>query len=312
MLILYAGSDAYRLRLATQALVASYREKYGSIVNLFRIDGSDEDAAEHIERQLKYPSFFDEKKIIVVQDAAGQAVSDILKRYTLSDLDDIVFIAVQLTTHESCDKKVLATLGKKADRTEVFEPLAGAQLAVWARQYCSEQNTSIEPDALSGLLQRTGTDMQQLSCELEKLCAFVRGGVITPGDVRLLTPVREEQDEWELSNALSAHDKRAIIGVLWKQLQTGVAEQKLLGSLASGIRNLSMVKDMQVRGKPVGATAATTGLHPFVISKTMRGAAAADTGKLRRAHIGLAELDRSYKDGRADIVDGLFAILLSL
>lgn len=312
MLILYSGSDAYRLHRATAELVATYREKYGSTVNLFSVDGSDEDATEHIERPLKYPSFFEEKKLIVVHNAAGAAMAGVLKQYKLSELDDIVLIAVQHTKHESCDKKILAALTKAADRAEIFEPLTGTLLTAWARDYCKERKTTIETVALVALLQRTNSDMQSLSNELEKLCAYTRDGGITLQAVQLLTPVRYEQDEWELSNALAAHDKRAAIAVLWRRLRDGVSEQMLLASLAAGVRNLSMVKDMQTRRLPASTIAATTGLHPFVISKTMRGAATADTAKLRHAHIGLAQLDRSAKDGRADTIDGLFDIILAL
>jgi len=312
MLILYSGSDAYRLHHATAELIATYRGKYGPTVNLFSVDGSDEDAAEQLERPLKYPSFFEEKKLIVVCNAAGAAMAGILKQYKLSELDDIVLIAVQHTKHESCDKKTLAALTKTADKTETFEPLTGASLTAWARDYCKERKTTIETTALTALVQRTNGDMQSLSNELEKLCAYAGNGVIALQAVQLLTPARYEQDEWELSNALAAHDKRSAIAVLWRRLQAGVSEQMLLASVASGIRNLSMVKDMQTRRQPASAIATTTGLHPFVISKTMRGAGSADTAKLRHAHISLAQLDRSAKEGQADTVDGLFSILLSL
>ena len=312
MLILYSGSDAYRLRGATAALIASYREKYGKAVNVYVVDGSDDHAAEDIERPLKYPSFFEEKKLIVVRNAAGATMAEILKQYKLSELDDIVLIAVQHTKHESCDKKVLAALTKAADRAEIFEPLTGTSLTAWARDYCKERKTTIETAALTALLQRTNGGMHTMANELEKLCAYTGTGAITPQAVQLLTPARYEQDEWELSNALAAHDKRSAIAVLWKRLREGVSEQLLLASLAAGIRNLSMVKDLQMRRQPVGVIAATTGLHPFVVSKTTRGAAAADAEKLRHAHLGLATLDRNAKEGNADTVDGLFSILLGL
>lgn len=312
MLILYSGSDAYRLRHATAALIAGYREKYSSTVNLFSVDGDDEDASEQLERPLKYPSFFEEKKLIVVHNAANAAIAGILKRYKLPELDDIVLIAIQHTKHESYDKKILIALSKAADRAEIFEPLTGAPLAAWIRSYCSERSATIEPAALTALLQRTNGDMQGLSNECDKLCAYAGNGAITLQAVQALTPPRYEQDEWELSNALAAHDKRSAIAVLWRRLHSGVSEQLLLASLAAGIRNLSMVKDMQTRRQSAAAIATTTGLHPFVISKTMRGAAAADATKLRSAHIGLAQLDRSAKDGRTDTTDGLFSVLLSL
>ncbi|MEK7638271.1 MAG: DNA polymerase III subunit delta [Patescibacteria group bacterium] len=312
MLILYSGSDAYRLRHATTALVAEYHATYGSVLNLFTVDGDDDDAAEQLERPLKYPSFFEEKKLIVVSNAAGAAMAGILKQYKLHELDDIVLAAVQHTKNESCDKKVLTALAKAANKTEAFEPLTGVALASWVRDYCTDRNATIETAALTALLQRTNSDMQSLSNELGKLCAYAGNGVIALQAVQLLTPTRYEQDGWELSNALAAHDKRSVIAVLWRRLQDGVSEQLLLASLAAGIRNLSLVKDMQARHQPNGVIASATGLHPFVISKTTRGAAAADADKLRHAHLGLARLDRSSKDGLADTADGLFSILLGL
>jgi DNA polymerase-3 subunit delta len=312
MLILYSGSDAYRLHRATDALVSSYREKYGSGVNVFFVDGSDEDASDQLERPLKYPSFFEEKKLIVVRNAATPVVTGIFKQYKSSHMEDIVCVAVAHTKHESCDKKALASLAKAADRTESFEPLTGASLAAWVREYCAYRNCSIETDAINALLQRTNGDLQTLSNELEKLCAYAGETALSLQDVYALTAARAEYDEWELSNALASHDKRAAISVLWRRLQSGVPEQLLLASLAAGIRNLSMIKDMQTRRQPSGVIAALTGLHPFVISKTVRGATAADTSKLRHAHLALARLDRAAKDGRADTVDGLFSVLLSL
>jgi DNA polymerase III delta subunit len=312
MLILYSGNDAYRLRRATADAVTTYRTQFGGGVNTIVIDGSTEDAGEQIERPLKYTSFFGDKTIMVVRNAAGPAMADILKRYRLSELDDIVCIAVQDTEDDACVKKVLSALESAADRSESFVRLTGARLAAWANAYCSERGSSIEPHALTALAQRTNGDTQILSNELEKLSAYAGTRTITLNDVTALVPPRYERDEWELSNALASHDKRAAIGVLWRRLQEGVSEQLLLGSIAAGIRNLSMVKDMQQRHQPSAAIASKTGLHPFVVSKTIRGAASADTVRLTSAHRALARLDRDAKSGRTDMVDGMFSVLLSL
>ena len=56
----------------------------------------------------------------------------------------------------------------------------------------------------------------------------------------------------------------------------------------------------------------TTGLHPFVVSKTLRGARTADMGRLIRSHTALAVLDRNTKEGTADATDGLFDVILGL
>lgn len=300
MLTLHYGSDSYRLREATCALAPHAV-----------IDGTDEDAAEQIERELKYPSFFQERRVVIVRNAASAAFSGLLKQFDVSAMTDVDLVAVQ-DTNRSYDKKTLALLAKSADIKQEWASLAGTQLAAWARNFCKERGATIEPAALTLLVHRVGTDTSILCQELEKLCAYASGTAINIGVVQVLTPVRSERDEWELSNALASCDKRAAITALWRRLQEGTADQLLLGTMAAGIRNLLSVNDLVARRQPAGVIAKTTGLHPFVVSKTLRSAATADRTRLRRAHLALAALDRNSKDGHADMVDGLFSILLSL
>ena len=130
--------------------------------------------------------------------------------------------------------------------------------------------------------------------------------------VRLLVPAPYRYDEWELSNAIAARDKRGAVAALFKRVREGAPEPLMVGSLASAVRTLMMVRDLADRGRPATAIAKATGLHPYVVSKTLRGAAAYEPHALREAHRMLAALDRSSKEGAADAVDGLFATLLAL
>lgn len=312
MLILYSGSDAYRIRQATDKIVATYRKKYGSVLSVSLIDCAQEDGAQQLERSLKYPSFFEEKKMIITHNAAHATMTGLLKSYHPQDMDDIVLIATQDTSQGPYDKKALVALAKVADHAELCEPLTGTSLASWVREYCKERGTDIDTAALTLLLQRVPDNTRALSNELEKLCAYARKSAIDAHAVQLLTPAQYEHDEWGLSNAIAANDKRKAIVALWKRLTEGAPEQLLLGSLAAGIRNLSAVQDLHSRRTPSAAIAKLSGLHPFVVSKTIRGAAGADRTKLHSAHSALARLDRWSKDGRADATDGLFSILLSL
>lgn len=307
MLIFFYGSDTYRLRDAIAKFVSASRTK-----NVFSIDCTDVDVAEQLERPLKYATFFDEQKLVIARNGACAEVADVVKRYALAKATDVTLIIVQDTSSKCYDKKALTSLSKIAERCEVFEPLSGAPLTKWIQGFCQERNTSIEPTASMALVQRTDGTTLVLANELEKLCAYTSGSPISLNAVHALVPTRYDQDEWELSNALASLDKRAAVTALWRRLQNGASEQMLLGSLASGIRNVSMVKDLQDRHQPTATIAKLSGLHPFVVSKTVRGAAKADRDALRRAHCGLAHLDRAAKDGRADAVDGLYAILLAL
>jgi DNA polymerase III delta subunit len=300
MLTAYHGSDAYRMR---RAVVVSGAEI---------IDGSTGNAAEQFERALKYPSFFDEHRSVLIHNAATPDILELLKNYSVATLKDITVIALQDTSTPSAyDKKALVKILALASAHETFEALTGNARTAWIRAQCTELGASIEPAAVTALARYTNNSCA-LANELEKLAAHAQSGTITESDVQMLVLFPIERDTWELSNALAAFDKRTAITTLWHRLREGMPEQLAIGSLAAGLRSLLMVKDLVDRHAPPGAIAKMTGLHPFVVSKTLRGAAAADRTRLKKAHLALATLDRAAKDGRADATDGMFSVLMTL
>ncbi len=312
MLLLIHGTDSYRIQEATEEIIAQHRAKANTALEVVRIDCADETAPDELLRQLKYPSFFGEPRLIVASHAAHSAIDDILNEYDFKDIKDIIFIAVQDTSEKGYDKKLIAKLTAASQATQELRPLTGTQLSAWLQRYCVNAQATLSSDAAAFLVRSVGSDTRTLAQELDKLIAYAHGEPITKPMIELLTPQRVERDEWELSNALAAHDKRSLVAALWRKLHEGTPEQLLMGSLASGFRNLIMVKDLLQRQQASAGIAKTTGLHPFVVSKTLSGARGADASRLTRAHIALALLDRGAKDGRMDMVDGLFSIVLAL
>ena len=305
MLTLIHGTDSYRIREACDALVAPHRE-------LVRIDCTDASAQETLHRNLKYPSFFGEVRCILATNAAHESFEEILDTYELNELSDVVLIAVQDTSGKSFDKKILTKIQKVAQSVSLIAPLEGVALTAWMTTYCADRDAQLSPEVAKFIVQGVGADTRKLALELDKLCAYAQGESLTTTVVRELIHQQPERDEWELSNAIAAHDKRAVIAALWRKLNEGSAEQMVLGSLAAGLRNLIMIQNLTTRNQSSAHIAKTTGLHPFVISKSLAGARTADVSRLSRAHIALALLDRGSKDGRMDVVDGLYAVLLAL
>lgn len=303
MITLLYGTDAWRLRHASRKFQAA-----------IRIDGTSATASDELERLLKYPSFFGQQaSVVVTEPLAILSLPELLKHTDAPSLTDVRIILVHRNIPKETDtnKKTLAKLVRMAGTTTEYSPLKGAKLLSWVRDYCAEIGGTIDSGAAEELISRTGGDTWTLANELEKLCAYTGGGV-TLGSVRTLVPQPAQEDNWELSNALAAHNKRGVIAALYRRIAAGVPEQLLIGSLASTLRSLMMVRELTDRGSSSAMIAKTTGLHPFVVSKTLRGAQLYEPQALRQAHQNLAHLDRSIKNGLADGTDGLFGILMAL
>jgi DNA polymerase III delta subunit len=255
----------------------------------------------------------------VLADAeTADAANELLLRYNIASLPDThVYVCQEEPAGRAsaASKKLLAYLKKHSSVSMEFPVLTGTPLAQWIIDACATQGCAIAPAAISGLIQRAGGDSWRLAQEIAKLCAFTYASgekSITPNAVHQLVPAVYERDEWELSNALAGKDKRGVLSALFRRISEGTPEQLLLGSLAAGIRTLMTVKDLSERHTPPALIAKTAALHPYVVTKTLRGASLYTSAQLRQTLSQLARLDREFKDGRADATDSLFQIVLEL
>lgn len=306
MMILFSGTDTYRMHDAVAALALQHG------LRPHMLDCADATFAEAYLGTVKYPSLFSELRMVVCRNPlAHDGILDLLTTYPPGADLTVVLVQPIGAKLPAAATRTLQAFKKCAEYTEQFEPLAGIHRANWIREFCSKRARSIEPAALAELTARNNGETWALANQMDMLCAYA-SDVITIQAVRALMPTLEQHDEWELSNALCAHDKRRAISALYRRIAEGAAEQQLVGTLASSIRNLLMVGGLAAKGMPAAAIAKETGIHPYVVTKTLQGTAHYDPASLRTAHARLAALDRASKEGRADLLDGAFSVLLGL
>jgi DNA polymerase III delta subunit len=304
MLTLLYGTDGYRLHEASLLARASAEQVF---------DGTSADALSALGDAFKYPSLLGGPRALMVTDAANDEVLEALKSHDASARDDLALTAIQVIGAKpvAAVNAALKRLVAMATDVRRYEPLAGHELHEWVRGFCRARGAAITDDALHMLISRAGNSWM-LASELEKLSAYCGTEPIGTEAVDALTRPPDSYDQWALSNAVQSGDKRNALAQLWTSLARGVPEPLLAGTLASSVRTLLAVRDLASRGVATGAIASQTGLHPFVVSKSLRSARVADRTKLAAAHAALATLDRNAKSGVADYADGLYQVLFSL
>lgn len=308
MIIVCHGTDAFRIRTAADA------EARATGVAPVRVSLADPAGREELERVLKYPSFLQEHRTVIASDAvADPELPDRLAASDAAALHDTTVIVCVLVPPKPGPgaNDLVAALSRQAVRVHECPQLTGDAGAAWFTEYCAGQGWTVEPAAFRALCARVGDDAWALAAEAEKLAAYGEGH-ISAAAVRVLTPESPEQDQWALSNALAAHDKRRTLAALFERVRAGTPEPLMLGALAGSLRTLLMIRDLADHGRTAAAIAREAGLHPYVVAKSLAGARAYDAGALRRALQRTAELDRAAKAGESDTVDGLYDIVLGL
>jgi DNA polymerase-3 subunit delta len=122
----------------------------------------------------------------------------------------------------------------------------------WVVATAQEAEVRMEPDAARELVDALGADMMLISSELEKLLLYTMGrGRITLGDVETMVLGAKQRSLYELTDAISAHNKGRALALLQGLLNSSDAgEDAAIGHLymlARTFRQMLVILEKNVR-----------------------------------------------------------------
>jgi len=190
-------------------------------------------------------------------------------------------------------------------KVEIFEPLAQAQLLGWIRNEVKRLGGSIEPAAVGQLALNVGPDLWAMSNVVAQLVAVANGKPITTTLVGEWSKAPLDDNIFHFTDALSARNAQAALGLFQSQFQLGVHPLVLHAMLTRQLRTLLVVEDCLNRKLAPGSIAAETDLHPFVTQKAIAAVRQFPAGTIRQLFLDLAQLDVDMKTGKVDPELGL-------
>jgi len=122
----------------------------------------------------------------------------------------------------------------------------------WVVATAQQADVRMEPDAARELVDSLGAEMMLVSSELEKLLLFTSGhGRITLGDVETMVLAAKQRSLYELTDAISAHDRARALALLQGLLNSSDAgEDAAIGHLymlARTFRQMLVILEKNVR-----------------------------------------------------------------
>jgi DNA polymerase-3 subunit delta len=147
-------------------------------------------------------------------------------------------------------ERIRETLGEFCGIVELARVDEGDGLR-WVIDTAAQQNVKIDQDAARELIDALGADMMLISNELEKLILFVgEKKRITLGDVETMVLAAKQRSLYELTDAISAHDRPRALETLHAILSSGDGEDAAIGQLymlARSFRQMLVVLEKNVR-----------------------------------------------------------------
>lgn len=321
---LLCGSQSY-LRLQNRDKLKKAMLGDGDTMNLNVFSGDHVSAKEVIELAETMP-FFAENRIIILENtqlfagkekasskakekAAGQ---DGEKSVSKEDEDSLMlaeYLGTQpSSTHfifvqESVDKrKKLYKAIEKCGRILECDHLSDQALLQWTGSLFKKQGALIDVRTLSLFLQYTGTDMQNIRMEADKLAALCgENNAVTPQMVESITCRQMNDRVFDLIEAMAncQREKAMRIYMNMKALQTPAP--LILSLIHRQYLQLLQVKELMAKNRTDAELASLLKVPPFAIRKYKAMAGRYTGDNLRRRIERCIETDAAFKAGKLDM-----------
>lgn len=295
--------NVYLLYGTEDYLKRQYRDKLkhalvepDDTMNFSAYEGKDINPKELIDLSETLP-FFKEKRMILVENSGFFKNScDDLVEYMSQVPESTCFVFVE----EEVDKRSkLFKAASRAGSAVEFETPKEDMLIRWILGRIQREGKKITQSVMQLFLSKTGSDMENIDKELEKLiCYTLDKTEIAAADVEAICTGQTENKIFEMIDAISAKNQKKALDLYYDLLALKEAPMRILFLIARQFQNLLLIKSMSAKGYPAVSIAKTAGMPSFAVQKNLRQAGAFKINQLKEAIEDCGQAEEDVKTGR--------------
>ncbi len=289
------GEEGYLKRQYRDRLTRAMLPE-GDTMNYACYEGKGTEIREVIDLAETMP-FFAERRLIVFENtgffkSGGNDLADYIKEMPES--------ACFLFVENEVDKRsrLYKTVKAKGRAVELgFQD--ESTLKRWVAGLVRNENRQAGEQTIAYFLNKTGTDMENITKELEKLFCYTLGrDTITKEDVDAVCVTQISNHIFDMVDAVAQKKQRRALELYYDLLALKEPPMRILFLMIRQYRILLQVKGLLKSGYGRKEIASRAGLHPFVAGKYMDQAKHFPTKELRAILEEGAVLEQSVKTGK--------------
>lgn len=315
MICVIYGDEVFLMERKLEALKKQYQCNDTNMN--FSLYQGDNCNMEEVYEDLMTPSFFQERKMVVLKNPSfltnkkekkENQDSEIFLKCLQQDMDQNIFV---IFCNEKFDerKKIVKELRKKANFYEV-EKVNHYKLAATARSGFVNRNTTIDDDALELLLARVGNNLIEIRNEVEKLSLYTKHVDIEAVEKLVSKPL--EENVFDLATALLQKDRKRMFLVYQDLMIQKEEPVKLIILIANQIRLIYQVRLLDRKGYQDKEIAKILAINPYRLKYIRKEGNDFDLRDLLQCLDELSKLDIQIKTGKLDKEKGLELFLLKI
>lgn len=279
-------------------------------MNTHMYEGKDLNVGEVIDLAETLPFFADRRVIFIENSGLFKSGGEKMAEYLSDPSETTTFVFVE----SEIDKrgKLYKTVHSKGCVVE-FAVQDESMLKRWIAGMLKREGKMITENTVNLFLQKTGTDMDNICMELEKLiCYCMEREVVTAEDVEAVCTNRISNHIFDMINAIADRQRTKALNLYYDLLALKEPPMRILFLIARQCNMLLQVKAMKAKGFDNKAMGSKIGLPPFVVGKYVTQASKFRKADLKNAVSKCVEAEEAVKMGRMNDMMSVEILIMSV
>lgn len=292
---LLCGEEAY-LRNQYRDRLKNALLDGGDPMNLHYFEGKGIQTGEVIDLAETMP-FLAMRRVLVLENSElFKHGGEQLAEYLASPAQTAFFVFVEpVVDKRSKLYKAVLTKGRVIECTTQDE----AVLKRWILEFLKKENKKITERDLNFFLEKTGTNMENIRGELEKLMCYCLGrDVVTALDIEEICVRQVSSQIFDMVSAVAEKRQKQAMELYYDLLTLKEPPMRILYLITRQFNILLQVKELKNKGCDANTIGTRVGLAGFVARKYVAQAAKFKETDLKKALADCVETEEAVKTGR--------------
>ncbi|MFA4814963.1 MAG: DNA polymerase III subunit delta [Candidatus Gracilibacteria bacterium] len=295
-LFLMVGEDSFSLLQEVKRWKEAFVEKYGES-DLEELDGESA-SIEQIIGSISTLPFLSEKRLVILRNFLGSQKAEIANELLpaiekLPETTVLVMVELKDPDKRTSIFKKVSTLATN----RLFLKPKGMQLATWVQRRAEQYQGNLRSETATYLVSVLGDDLFALDQEVQKLCLYARDKSITREMIDELVTGNVQKSIFTLTDQLAQKNFAGALGTIEQLQEQGEDSGRIFSMIVRQFRLILEMKALGEQNVPASMMARKMGVHPFVVSSSLRFTKNFTYDTLRHTLEKFLELDRRLKTG---------------
>ena len=279
-------------------------------INTHFYEGKEINVNEVIDLAQTMPFFADRRVIFIDNSGLFKSGGEKLADYLAEPTETVCFVF----TENDVDKRsrLYKTVQKNGYLAE-FAVQDENTLKRWIAGMLKREGMRVTENTVNLFLMKTGTDMDHISMELEKLICYCMGkDVVLESDVEAVCTTKITNHIFDMINAIADKQQKTALRLYYDLLALKEPPMRILFLLARQCNLLLQTKDLKAKGFDNKAIGSKIGVPPFIAGKYVAQAAKFRMSDLKSAVEQCVEAEEAVKTGRLNDVMSVEILIMSV